>query len=294
MYRNQGRSPLAHPTVPPPTGPAAGEVGSCGLYASTWDREAEGCDPDPNRRVQESYGLHFLNALGGRDRDGQSLPTAELDLDGDGRISPLEAHARVRVASRSISVPTTSAEWWLRARAPKQGPRKRFAWPEEEAVVAALSQAAGIRANSHAPEQANLRLAKLEKDLAALGDRIHRLEQERDERWRSLQAVLLERWPSIDDPWREDFSSALARGRSEIEATLTASTEAQAYRQAEAAVQSAAEPLGPLEEDVALAGRLCRAYQNLELAERLAARGGEALERLEALLRCERAPLASR
>ncbi len=58
----------------------------CGLFAAPWDLEATGCDPNPDRAAQEGYGLHFLNALRGSDRDGKPLPLPAVDLDGDGDI----------------------------------------------------------------------------------------------------------------------------------------------------------------------------------------------------------------
>ena len=78
----------------------------CGLFASEWDQESSGCDPNPDRRAQEGFSVHFLHALRGEDRDGKPLPAAEIDYDGDGRVSLLEAETRARIASRSIDVPT--------------------------------------------------------------------------------------------------------------------------------------------------------------------------------------------
>src|SRR4029077_2773259 len=103
---------------------ANGPAGSvrCGLFASTWDREASGCDPDPDRREQESYPLHFLHALRAEDRDGHPLNRDDLDLDHDGTISLLEAHTRARIMDASIDVPTTTSERWLRGVAPASGP----------------------------------------------------------------------------------------------------------------------------------------------------------------------------
>jgi hypothetical protein len=87
-------------------------AGRCGLFAATAEREASGCDPNPDRAAQEGYGLHFLQALQGRDRAGA---VAAIDLDGDGKVSLLEAHARARIASAGIDVPTSTSERWLRA-----------------------------------------------------------------------------------------------------------------------------------------------------------------------------------
>ncbi|MCA9706099.1 MAG: hypothetical protein KDK70_09650, partial [Myxococcales bacterium] len=120
--------------------PALGESPTerCGLFAAPWDLEATGCDPNPDRAAQEGYGLHLLEALRGRDRHGEPLPADTLDLDGDGRISLLEAHTRARIASTSADVPTSTAERWLRHAAPEQGPQQEVALPEEDALIEAL------------------------------------------------------------------------------------------------------------------------------------------------------------
>ena len=87
----------------------------CGLFAGTWDRETSGCDANPDRRAQESYGLHFLHALAGKDRSGNALEPKRIDFDHDGKIGLLEAHARARIAAMSLDVPTTTSERFLRS-----------------------------------------------------------------------------------------------------------------------------------------------------------------------------------
>ncbi|MEZ4428586.1 MAG: hypothetical protein R3A51_12970, partial [Nannocystaceae bacterium] len=184
----------------------------CGLFATTWDLEASGCDPDPDRRAQEGYGLHFLNALAGRDRDGAPVELGALDLDGDGQISPLEAHARTRVAARGFGVPTTTSERWLRQHAPAAGPERDVALPEEEAVIAALSRELGEGDEAAA-------LAALEELEGAIATTERLLEQasaREEERYRQAAAGLLHRWPVLDDPWHPDFEDELVRGREAI------------------------------------------------------------------------------
>ncbi|MBX3248156.1 MAG: hypothetical protein KF901_13335, partial [Myxococcales bacterium] len=85
----------------------------CGVFATRFDHEASGCDPDPRRGVHEGYALHFWPALRGEDPRGARLEG--VDLDGDGRVSLLEAHTHARVVSRSLDVPVTTSERWLEA-----------------------------------------------------------------------------------------------------------------------------------------------------------------------------------
>jgi hypothetical protein len=98
-------------------------TGRCGFFATTSDREAAGCDPDPDRRGQDGYGMHFLHALRGRASDDTALQPGQIDFDGDGRITLYEAHSRVRIASRAVDVPTSTSERWLRRAAPRKRPR---------------------------------------------------------------------------------------------------------------------------------------------------------------------------
>jgi hypothetical protein len=256
----------------------------CGLFASTWDREAEGCDPNPDRRAQESYGLHFFHALRGEDRDGKPLPPGALDFDGDGRVSAAEAHARVRLSSRSVSVPTSSSERWLRHAVPRPEAGPPMPWPEEEAVIRALGAELELPDGARAVE----RQQQLAAEIGRLGKGLEHLELERDERWHALTARLLERWPVLADAWHRDFDRELVRDREAIAELLVDSPEAAAYGSVEAACASLASAIDELETESALVDRLVRAHENRLLAGALWARGGADFAELERLLACER------
>ena len=58
----------------------------CGLFAGTWDRQTSGCDANPDRKAQESYGLHFIHALSRTERTGAPLADALIDFDHDGVV----------------------------------------------------------------------------------------------------------------------------------------------------------------------------------------------------------------
>src|SRR5690606_16956277 len=161
-----GFAELAFESADPEKGAAADR---CGFFATSWDRAASGCDPNPERGAQEGYGIHFFHALRGEDRAGRPLPMSELDLDGDGAISLLEAHTRARIASGSLDVPITTSERYLRATA---GGRftgdGRGAPVEEVAVVERLSARLGLAD----PEQARVRLAAMSGMLARIGSEL--------------------------------------------------------------------------------------------------------------------------
>lgn len=266
----------------PERGPA--RTSRCGLFATTWDREASGCDPDPNRRAQQSYSLHFLNALRRADRHGRPLSPGEIDLDGDGSVSLLEAHGRVRVASQSISIPTTTSERWLRHVATTTDPLGVVELPEEDAVIAALASQLQLADEAAAGQ----RLRRLQGQLEAADQALLQLEQPRDEHLAALQIALLSRWPVLDDPWHPDFAAAVEADRDVIEAVAAASAMAFAYDEAQARIDGSFQAWSRLEVELARVARLVRAYENRSLAARLQRRGGPGWQRYRALLACER------
>lgn len=262
-------------------------VRGCGLFAATAEREASGCDPNPDRAAQESYALHFLHALRGEDRDGVGL--AGLDLDGDGAVSLLEAHARARVAGGGLDVPTTSSERWLREHAPRRGRAAEVRLPEEEAVLTALTRELGYEGREEASA------GDLERMVAALEAAYERLNEAsagEEAAYRAAAAELLARFPVIDDPWHPDFAATVAREREVIRAVLSG-VPMVAYRRALQAVEAARDEVSGLLVRSARLERLVRARETRALAGRLKARGGPAWRAYEELLACERTTLTA-
>jgi hypothetical protein len=263
-------------------------VTRCGLFASPWDLEAAGCDPDPNRAAQQGYALHVLEALRGRDRQGAALSVEALDLDRDGAIGALDAHTRAITASDGPDVPTTTSERWLRARAPVEGPTAPADVPEDDAVIAALA----LRLDLVGREvEARTRLAALEQRIDTDAAELDAQRLELDDALRVVAAELLARWPVLDDPWHPEFATMFRHEREAIGAQIERSA---AYArfvalreqlgQAEQAHAELAVEAAPLE-------RLVRALDNRELAGRLTAAGGPALATWQRLRSCERAPM---
>lgn len=271
----------ADPTAGPSTLP------HCGLFATTWDLEASGCDPNPERSQQQGYALHFFHALMGQDRDGVSLPLPDLDLDRDGRVSLLEAHTRVRIASSAPDVPTTTSERWLRAVAPELGEADAtIELPEERAVIEALGRRLGLAAE---PDAAASKLAVLDNEIRGLEHRLQGLQQAEDETYRAAAAELLARWPVLDDPWHPQFGESYAVARDEIAQWLHDSSTWAAYVQARDNVGELVDEIGDKRAQAAPFERLARAVETVALAQRLAGAGGAPWARYQALLACERA-----
>ena len=259
----------------------------CGLFATTYDRVAAGCDPNPDRGAQEGYGIHFLHALRGEDRAGRPLALRELDLDGDGAISLLEAHTRARVASGSLDVPVTTSERYLRAAAPEIAALDEEGAPaEEHAMIERLSARLGIE-----PGQARERLTWMEDELERLGGELDRIEEALAEVEEELRASLLHRWPVLDDPWHPGFDAMLRAEGPSITRFLERSRLA-ARRSALLAEQDdVAGDHDRLLVEAAPLERIVRALETIDLASRLHAEGGPRWARYRALLACERGHL---
>jgi len=277
-----GFAELVFEAADPARGPTRHDV--CGVFASTWDDTASGCDPEPDRGAQEAYGLHLLHALAGLDRDGAPLPRDTLDLDRDGRISLLEAHTRVRIASESVDVPTTTSERWLRQVAPASGPERDVTLPEEAAVMAALGARLGVEGLG----DATTRLNALEARLDAASGPLEVAEADSEDAAADLAAALLARWPVLDDPWHPDFHATWTGHREAIVRFVERAPEAVAWREAEAELERRADVYDALSIEAVPLRRYVRAQETVTFARRLAATGGPSWARYERFLACER------
>lgn len=264
----------------------AGDSERCGLFAAPWDLEATGCDPNPDRAAQDGYALHVLEALRGRDREGKPLPPETLDLDGDGRVSLLEAHTRARIASTSADVPTTTAERWLRHAAPSRGPELAVELPEEDAVIRALGERLGLTGGREAG--ALLELQRLEATLEAVVRSLDEAHAVEDAAYRNAAAELLARWPVLDDPWHPDHARVLTRHRGAIATYVERAESYLAWVDARAEVDRLTARSWELRQQAAPYERLSRALESKELAARLRAKGGEGWAVFERIVACER------
>lgn len=278
-----GFAEIAFEGADPERGPAGTD--RCGLFATSFDRPAAGCDPNPDRGAQEGYGIHFLHALRGEDRDGRPIARREIDLDADGSISLLEAHTRARIVSGSIDVPTTTSERFLRAVATERAGRlPPGALPEERAVIEGLR----ARLELARAEDARPRLARLNARLDEVAGELDRVGEELGAAEERLAAALLHRWPLLEDPWHPGFADSLASARADLATFLADSADAAQRAVLLAEEQRLSDEHGRLMVEVAPYARLVAALDTLELAAGLRAEGGRMWLRYEAFLACER------
>jgi hypothetical protein len=257
----------------------------CGLFASTWDREAGGCDPDPDRGVHEGYGVHFLSALKGESTDGAAIDRAIRDYDGDSKTGFLDAHTYARLHSESIDVPTTTSERFLRSvvdPATQTGGRAGLL-PHEDAVIEALSAQLEVGSEAESLERARTLDTRIEAQAKAETDAATR---ETDAYWK-VAAAMLARWPVLDDPWHPQWQATIDEHGEEIWRFLDERPEVAALGQAMAATDRASGKRADLEAERAPYDRLLRAYETRRLATALKDRGGAGWKRFERFRTCE-------
>ncbi len=286
---------IAFAGADPARGPARTE--RCGLFASTWDRPASGCDPNPNRRRHEGYGVHFLNALSRQTKSRTRLADGDIDFDADGTISLLDAHTRARIVGKGFDVPTTTSERWLRhavASAPTDARQRPASYaavdlPHERAVVVALSESLKLADVA----EAEARFAELEAEFAALRELQLDARDEENARASAAASELLGRWPVLDDPWHPDYPLMFDDPEA-LQTALDDSLSYAAYLQARDAVDAIGRERDALRIESGRYLRLIRAHENLALAAELSARGGSDWATFLALRRCETSPARER
>jgi hypothetical protein len=253
----------------------------CGLFATSWDEEASGCDPNPDRGAHEGFGVHFLMAMRGQLRDGTDAHVA-LDLDHNGRISPMEALTQARIAGASVDIPTTTSEALLEALAPTEGERVPFAMPEQERVIEVLSARLGFNETTSPAELTRIELQRKEG-----GDELDAALAQMDEAYGRLIYATLSRWPVLDDPFHPHFDSVLNANRNAIKSFLSDSGEARVWTASTDVVDALSEEDDTRRIQRSVLRRLVQAYETRARAERLQAAGGEAWERYLAMRACE-------
>ena len=153
-----------------------------GFFASTGERAAAGCTNEVNERDYQDFTTHFFAALSGTSRDGRRVTGA--DYDRNGAVSMSEAFAWANVHDRSIDVPVSTSDAYLRTVYPRpiEGWQKTpystllaGAQPWQKAMLNELSQTLGLKGET--------RIADAMKAYDALQGRSERrTRRERDRR----------------------------------------------------------------------------------------------------------------
>jgi hypothetical protein len=256
----------------------------CGLFAAPWNDEASGCDPNPDRRGQESYGIHLLHALSGKDRQ-QRNRLSEIDIDGDQRIGLLEAHTWARMHATSFDLPTTTSERYLREvitshEKAELDPRSA---PEEVVVIKHLGETLELRDEAAARNK----LAEIDDIMQELSEIVERAQQAEDDAFYALRIALLERFPLLEHPFEARTQAMLEANGASILRLLTESELSEAHAQTSRELEEAMAQHDGARVERARVARLLRAYETLRLSSVLSRRGGKQLEQYRALRACE-------
>jgi len=261
----------------------------CGFVAEVADREAEGCSAAVDKHGWQDYSTHFFAALAGRQRDGSPLPQ-DPDLDGDGRVSPLEAHYYTLVVADSADIPRATSEalledwqpWYLgitTLTVPPDNPYTRLAQ--------GLMRQAGLTTDKE-------RRARME----GLKGKQHRLEQARiqikeqtDRLRQAMEQDLVHRWPRLGEAYTMNYKHFLEQDLDAAQAYILAQPR---YAELKGLQDRSWEWEGQLLNNERAATRLDKIDHLLSLARARAAleRFGPAdlRVRYEQLLECESAP----
>ncbi|MEM9194312.1 MAG: hypothetical protein AAGF12_34365, partial [Myxococcota bacterium] len=193
---------------------------------------------------------------------------------------------RARIAGRSIDIPTTTSERFLRSLGLGPGPSGEIELPEEDRVVTELGSGLGLSDR----EAAEAALAALHEELEGLDGELQDRETTVDDAYHDLRVALVERWPGIEDPWRDDHPRMLQTEGTAIEDFLNHDSRAEVYRRALEDLQPLEQRLQALGVREALLQRLVRAHETGRLARRLIGAGGADAAAYRRLLVCERTP----
>jgi hypothetical protein len=264
----------------------------CGFLAEAADREAEGCSAAIEKRDFEDYGSHFFAALSGRHRNGAPV-AGNPDRNGDGAVSPLEAHYHTLLNAGSADIPRATSENLLEQWRPWYRPLAAYVFDDADTVYRQLAR----------EMMADAGLA----DVSAIAPMLDALKATFEEKQRQLSAMLregelrtvrealedelLRRWPAVGYPYTTAFRRFLAEDLASAQAFLLARPEYRQLVRLQEKYHDDEQELLALERAVA---RLEKIAHLLKLGRRLAmlrAFGPSELERrYDKLLNCENRP----
>lgn len=195
------------------------DYGRCGFTAVPAELPAEGCSPGLEAEDYRDYSTFFFAALLGETRTGDPL-AFDPDRDGDGSVSPYEAHLYSLRAARSTDMPISTSEDYLLRWAPWYA--RWWPWVAPEPTVYGmlareLAEDLGLRdPGNELPGRRNQLRRQIERVQEEQGRRRHQIEALRTPLLRELEA----RWPAAAAPYTLLFRQFLDRDLEEAQAFL--------------------------------------------------------------------------
>lgn len=272
-----------------------GAANRCGFLAESETRESEGCSSGINVGDYRDYTTYFFAALDGRTRLGEPV-RGNPDSDGDGQVSPYEAHLYVLRHAYNADLPRATSEvylerwqpWYLRWVDPRVDPENVY---QDIARALAHEQDLPERGSRQAQEamarrsDIERRLRGIEKEKEAARERVKSLQ-------RAIRKDLMLRWPELSYPYTRQFAEFL---RSKIAATqdfiLAHPDYGELVQQQERVTQLDAEFL-QAERDASLVDKVLRLRKLARIKAQFERHASETEQaEYQRLLACETAPL---
>lgn len=184
----------------------------CGFMAESEDRESEGCSASIAVGDYRDYTTYFFAALSGTTRLGEAVGERR-DWDGDGTVTPFDAHVFTLVNGRNGDLPRSTSEVYLERWMP---------WGLRWAGTADLpdnlyGEAARQMARDHDLPEDNPRLGRAVRDrydqlVGELGAAYAEVAgaQNREAAIQDLLAAeVILRWPVLDQPFTAGFQGVV-------------------------------------------------------------------------------------
>ena len=202
-----GFARIIHPNADDVLGLAPGE--RCGFFAESEDRESEGCSASIDIGDYRDYTTYFFAALTGADRLGHPIE-GNPDLDGNGQVSPYEAHVYVLRNAYNGDLPRSTSEVFLERWEPWYV-RWLTAGPLPENLYSQLAREVAQQ-NGLPLEDVAMMEALSERRLELEAKREQALEEQgglkRDIKalQHSIKADLALYWPEVLEPYTRGFA----------------------------------------------------------------------------------------
>ena len=195
----------------------------CGFLAESSERESEGCSASVELGDYRDYTTYFFAGLTGKDRLGRPVAAAK-DRDGDGRITPFDAHLYTLVEGYNGDLPRSTSEDYLERWQPWQ-----VRWVGTGTLPDNVngSLAREMARRSKLPEDGRALGSALQSAYEALtgenaeaGRERHALEAAMDSTRLAIRQRIEHRWPELAHPYTEAHRELLAGGTNEIEQAI--------------------------------------------------------------------------
>ncbi|MBC7528713.1 MAG: hypothetical protein H7308_14350 [Chthonomonadaceae bacterium] len=189
-----------------------------GFFAAIKENVAAGCTSELNEDDYRDFTSYFFAALTGRDRLGRKVPSA--DYNKDGRIGMDEAYCYTLANDRSIDVPVSTSDVFLRKYLPITGDAEGKLLEAKYRDVQSWATPAQKYALDHLSKEARyggedrIKRAYSEMRLGVAQNqrrsefRRSPVERDYDTLQQDVKRTLLGRFPELNDPKSEDYSVA--------------------------------------------------------------------------------------